>query len=65
MAIRIICSKCNTVLYEDIELISPQEIMEKYNYKCPKCSSSLNFDPSNIRITIANKSKRNLFKLFL
>ncbi|MCQ5336690.1 MAG: hypothetical protein NO475_00640 [Candidatus Methanomethylicia archaeon] len=65
MTIRIICSKCNTTLYEDTELISPQEVMEKYDYKCPNCSSLLNFDPSNIRISIADKSKRNIFKLFL
>lgn len=62
MGIRIICSNCKTVLYDGKELVSPREIIDKYDSICPKCSSFLTFDPSRMNISINDKPQRSLLK---
>jgi len=47
---RIVCRVCGTVLYDDFELESPVEIMQRHNGYCPKCHRKLNFDSDGIRI---------------
>ncbi|MGQ9759532.1 MAG: hypothetical protein ACUVQ5_03045 [Candidatus Methanomethylicaceae archaeon] len=64
MTIKIICHHCKSILYEDIELISPREIVDKYDSRCPKCSAFLNFDPSKLKINVNERGQRGIFKLF-
>jgi len=47
---RIVCRVCGTVLYDDFELESPVEIIQRHNGYCPKCHRKLNFDSDGIRI---------------
>jgi DNA-directed RNA polymerase subunit RPC12/RpoP len=47
---RILCHQCGTVLYEGIELKPPDEIIQKYNGKCPKCGRKLSVIPANVEV---------------
>lgn len=64
MPIRVLCHQCKAVLYEDPELVSPKEILEKNNGRCPKCSAPLSFDSNSLRISISDKNRRGFIKLF-
>jgi hypothetical protein len=64
LPVRIICHQCKSVIYEDPELVSPKEILEKNNQKCPKCSTVLAFDPSKLIISVNDTNKKGLLKLF-
>ena len=54
----IICSGCGYVLYEGEILRSPQDIIKKYEGKCPNCGKSLVIDIVNITITNADDVER-------
>ncbi len=45
-------------------MVSPKEILEKNDLRCPKCSATLTFDPSNLTISVNNNNKKGLLKLF-
>jgi len=47
---KIVCQECGATLYDDFELESPTEIMQRYNGYCPKCNKKLNFDSNNVKI---------------
>ncbi|MGD8506149.1 MAG: hypothetical protein PVF15_05735 [Candidatus Bathyarchaeota archaeon] len=47
---RILCEKCGAVLYEGMELTPPDEIVQRYDGKCPKCGNKLSFSPINVGI---------------
>jgi ribosomal protein S27AE len=47
---RILCEKCGAVLYEGMELTPPDEIVQRYDGKCPKCGKKLSFNPINVEI---------------
>lgn len=64
MPIRVLCHQCNAVLYEDPELVSPKEVLEKNNGRCPKCSSPLNFDQNKLKISISDENRKGLLKIF-
>ncbi|MDI9643663.1 MAG: hypothetical protein QFX35_00405 [Candidatus Verstraetearchaeota archaeon] len=51
-------------MYEDPELVSPKEVLDKNNGRCPKCSSPLKFDQARLRISISEENKKGLFRLF-
>jgi RNase P subunit RPR2 len=40
---RMLCNKCKEVLYEGDLLKSPQDIIKKFDGKCPKCGKNLAF----------------------
>ena len=40
---RMLCSKCKEVLYEGDLLKSPQDIIKKFEGKCPECGKDLAF----------------------
>jgi len=56
---KILCTGCNTILYDGFELESPLEIIQRNNGVCPKCGRKLGFDPDAIRI-IPTSEMRNL-----
>jgi hypothetical protein len=45
------CSECSYLLYEGDILKSPQDIMKKYDGKCPSCNKKLSFSPDSVTIT--------------
>jgi len=47
---RVTCQKCGAVLYEGVELTPPDEIIQRFDARCPKCGKKLSFDPSNVKI---------------
>jgi hypothetical protein len=65
LPVKIICQQCKAVLYENPELVSPRDIMDKFDSKCPKCSALLNFDPANLTISVSEPEERKgLLKIF-
>jgi len=46
---RIYCSGCQATLYDELELESPAEIINRYNGACPKCSKKLKFEPDAVK----------------
>ncbi|MFB0514525.1 MAG: hypothetical protein ACETVQ_03005 [Candidatus Bathyarchaeia archaeon] len=47
---RILCEKCGAILFEGMELTPPDEIVQRYDGKCPKCGRKLSFNPINVEI---------------
>jgi transposase len=52
------CSGCGYVLYEGEILRSPQDIIKKYEGKCPNCGKTLVINIANIIITNVNDVER-------
>jgi hypothetical protein len=48
---KILCKKCNEVLYEGSLLKSPQDIIKKFEGKCPVCEKTLNFNTDEVTVT--------------
>ncbi|MEM4699342.1 MAG: hypothetical protein QXT74_00090 [Candidatus Nezhaarchaeales archaeon] len=44
------CSRCGYVLHEGVELVTPKDVVRKYNGKCPNCSSQLNVKGVKIQV---------------
>ena len=47
---RVICQGCNFVLYEGAELKPPDEILQNYEGKCPKCGKKLSLLPIDVEV---------------
>ena len=47
---RVICQGCNHVLYEGAELKPPDEILQKFDGKCPNCSKKLSLLPLDVDV---------------
>jgi len=47
---RVICGKCEAVLYEGKDVKPPYEIVTSYNGKCPNCAKKLLHSPLKIQI---------------
>jgi hypothetical protein len=47
---KVVCQGCGCVLYEGDDLKPPDEIIQKHNGKCPKCSRKLSFIPQNVEV---------------
>ena len=47
---KITCSECGHVLYEGDILKSPQDIIKKYEGKCPKCGRRLDYSTNSVAI---------------
>lgn len=47
---KVVCHQCGYVLYEGAELKPPDEIIHKYDGKCPQCGRKLAFIPLNVDI---------------
>lgn len=48
---RILCNSCNEVLYEGEILKSPQDVIKKFEGKCPKCSKDLSFKLEQVSVS--------------
>lgn len=47
---KVTCSECNYLLYEGDILRSPQDIIKKYDGRCPKCNRKLGFTGEGVCI---------------
>ncbi|MEM3609201.1 MAG: hypothetical protein QXM65_08130 [Candidatus Bathyarchaeia archaeon] len=47
---RVICQGCGQVLYEGVDLKPPDEILNQYNGKCPKCGKKLSLIPIDVDV---------------
>jgi len=50
---KIVCSACKEVLYEGELLKSPQDVIKKFEGKCPKCKKDLKFKMESVEISTA------------
>jgi ribosomal protein S27AE len=41
---RVSCSQCGYVLFEGLELTPPDEIIQRFDGRCPKCGKKLSFE---------------------
>ncbi len=51
---KIICSSCKEVLYEGELLKSPQDVIKKFEGKCPKCKKELKFSTEGVDVHPCN-----------
>jgi len=51
---KVFCQKCGYILYEGPELKPPDEIIQKYNGKCPKCGKKLSLIPIDVEVKPTN-----------
>jgi Zn finger protein HypA/HybF involved in hydrogenase expression len=51
---RVQCQKCGSLLYEGIELTPPDEIIQRFDGRCPKCGKKLSFEHGNVNIKAVN-----------
>ena len=58
---KIICSKCNTPLYEGYEVIQPKEIIQQYNSECPKCGKKLEYNHKNIEVWLREEILEKIY----
>lgn len=58
---RVNCDGCGAVLYEGEELKSPEEILQMYDGKCPKCGRNLSLTPKKIEVKAASNSSVEKF----
>ncbi len=49
------CSECNHLLYESNILKGPQDIIKKFDGRCPECNRELSFDAKAISIYSGNE----------
>ncbi len=47
---RVICEECGAILYEGVDLRPPDEIIQDYDGKCPKCGRKLSFTPKEVEV---------------
>jgi hypothetical protein len=47
---KVICEACGEILYSDIDLKPPEELIRNFEGKCPKCGKELSYNPENIEI---------------
>ncbi|MCD6446043.1 hypothetical protein J7L49_04590 [Candidatus Bathyarchaeota archaeon] len=53
---RVICKNCGYVLYEGDDLKPPDEILQRYNGKCPNCGKKLALVPLQINVIPVKKN---------
>ena len=47
---RVICENCGQILYEGGDLKAPEEIVQQYGGRCPKCGEKLSTVPKNVEV---------------
>jgi RNase P subunit RPR2 len=47
---RVICQGCHHILYEGAELKPPDEVLQQYDGKCPKCGKKLSLLPIDVEV---------------
>jgi len=47
---KVICKNCGEILYEGDLLKSPQDVIKKFEGKCPKCGNELGFEGEAVQV---------------
>jgi DNA-directed RNA polymerase subunit RPC12/RpoP len=47
---RVICSGCSHILYEGPDLKPPDEVLQQYDGKCPRCGKKLSLLPIDVEV---------------
>ena len=47
---KVICEACGEVLYKGVDLKPPEEVIQQFNGKCPRCGRQLVFNPEKVEI---------------
>lgn len=47
---KILCSDCGYVLYYGEDLVYPNDVLRKYDYRCPRCGKRLKLDSEKIEV---------------
>ncbi|UCE16525.1 MAG: hypothetical protein JSV12_02635 [Candidatus Bathyarchaeota archaeon] len=47
---QVVCEECGRILYDGVDLRPPEELIQEYDGKCPKCGKKLSFAPKKIEI---------------
>ena len=47
---RVSCSKCGYILFEGVELTPPDEIIQRFDGRCPKCGKKLAFEQGAVEV---------------
>ncbi|RJS84362.1 hypothetical protein CW702_02570 [Candidatus Bathyarchaeota archaeon] len=55
---RVLCKGCGAILYEGMELKTPDEIIQAHNGKCPNCGRKLSLIPEKIEVYSARNIRR-------
>lgn len=50
---KVSCQSCSEVLYEGADLKPPDEILQNYDGKCPKCGRKLSSVPIDVEVEAA------------
>jgi len=53
----VICGRCGYVLHRGEELVTPRDVVKKYNGRCPRCSSQLS--TKSMKIEVVSKGRRS------
>ena len=46
----IVCGHCGFIFYEGTDLVPPETVAKKYNYRCPRCLAPLKLKPLNMKV---------------
>ncbi|MEM1990908.1 MAG: hypothetical protein QW782_09810 [Candidatus Bathyarchaeia archaeon] len=55
---RVLCDNCGEVLYQGVDIKSPEEIYQIHNGRCPKCGRKLSLMPQRVRVLPAREALR-------
>ena len=47
---KILCSSCKEVLYEGDLLKSPQDVIKRFDGRCPNCKKDLKFSTEDVEV---------------
>ena len=60
---KVICEACGEVLYNGVDLKPPEEVIQQFNGKCPRCGRQLVFNPEKVEIK-GLTNKQNMLEGF-
>ncbi|MCD6242625.1 hypothetical protein J7K06_02915 [Candidatus Bathyarchaeota archaeon] len=46
----VVCQNCGEILYKGNDLKPPEEIVQRYNGRCPKCGRKLSNIPTDVEV---------------
>lgn len=57
---QVLCKECGAVLYEGVDLKTPDEVIQANNGKCPNCGRKLSIIPHRIEVHPVRNPRRRL-----
>jgi hypothetical protein len=53
----VMCSSCGYVLHKGDELVTPRDVIRKYNGRCPNCSRQLNAKGARMEVVVRGERR--------